>query len=158
MAATCIRPAEDGDFDVVAALLEELGRPEVTAGTREGALRRYRRYLAREDAAPLVAESDGEVIGSMSLEFRDRLNRPTPQAWIPDLIVTPRRRGLGAGRALLLRGVELAAERGCWGVTLESGYARTAAHQLYRAAGMVDEGLFFTLLLPAEQEQGDRDG
>ncbi|WPD19738.1 hypothetical protein [Thermaerobacter composti] len=31
--------------------------------------------------------------------------------------------------------------------TLESGYHRRVAHQLYRAAGMRDEGLYFRIYL-----------
>lgn len=142
-----VRAAAPDDFDAVAALLAELGRPALTARTRDAAREVYRRHVAREDAASLVAEVDGRPVGFMSLEFRERLNRVQPQAWIPDLIVTESARGLGVGRALLLRGFALARERGCWGVTLESGYSRKVAHQLYRATGMVDEGLYFTLHL-----------
>jgi GNAT superfamily N-acetyltransferase len=61
--------------------------------------------------------------------------------------VTEACRGAGAGKALLQRAFELARERGCWSVTLESGYQREVAHQLYRSAGMVDEGLYFMLYL-----------
>ena len=39
------------------------------------------------------------------MEFRERLNRPNREAWIPDLIVTERSRGRGLGRALLLAAV-----------------------------------------------------
>jgi GNAT superfamily N-acetyltransferase len=142
-----VRPAAAADFARVAALLAELGRPALTPATLDGARAVYERYVARADTAPLVAVVDDEVIGFLSLEFRDRLNHTTPQAWIPDLIVTEGCRGLGAGRALLERAFDLARERRCWSVTLESGYQRTVAHQLYRAAGMVDGGYYFTLEL-----------
>lgn len=103
----------------------------------------YERHLARNDTASLVAEVGGAVVGFMSLEFRERLNRTRPQAWIPDLIVAESHRGSGAGKALLLRGIELADARGCWSVTLESGHSRHVAHQLYRSAGMVDQAVSF---------------
>ena len=57
--------------------------------------------MADGDAAHLVAEDDGEVIGFCSLHFRERLNYPTPEAWVPDLIVSERARRRGAARALL---------------------------------------------------------
>lgn len=142
-----VRPATLDDFPQVAALLAELGRPTLTPETFDGARAVYERYVARADTAPLAATVDDEVVGFLSLEFRDRLNHAVPQAWIPDLIVTERRRGLGAGRALLERAFDLARDHGCWSVTLESGYQRTVAHQLYRAAGMVDGGYYFTLEL-----------
>lgn len=142
-----VRPAAEADFPAVAALLAELGRPALVPESAAAVEAVYRRNVARRDTAPLVAELEGRVVGFMSLEFRARLNRPRPEAWIPDLIVTEGSRGLGAGRALLLRGFELARERGCWSVTLESGYHRKVAHQLYHSAGMTDEGMFFILEL-----------
>lgn len=145
MSDTVIRPATPADFDAVATLLAELGRPAVTDATRDAARAVYERHLARPDTASLVAEVGGQVVGFLSLEFRDRLNRVQPQAWIPDLIVTASHRGRGIGKALLQRAFDLARERGCWSVTLESGYSRQAAHQLYRAMGMRDEGLYFRL-------------
>jgi GNAT superfamily N-acetyltransferase len=142
-----IRHAAPEDFAACARLLAELGRPAPTPDT-EAALREvYERHVARADTASLVAEAEGAVIGFLSLEFRERLNQTQPQAWIPDLIVTEGSRGLGAGRALLRRAFELAEERGCWSVTLESGYQRTVAHQLYKSAGMQEAGFYFVLPL-----------
>ena len=90
---------------------------------------------------------NGRAVGFCSLEFRERLNWGVPQGWIPDLIVTAGARGVGAGKALLLQAFEVARERGCWSVTLESGYQRGVAHQLYRSAGMTQDGYYFTFRL-----------
>lgn len=141
--AVSIRPARAGDFAAVAALLAELGRPALSAGSAAAARGVYERHLARPDTASLVAVVEGAVVGFMSLEFRERLNRTRPQAWIPDLIVSAAHRGRGAGQTLLLRGIALAEGRGCWSVTLESGRSRHAAHRRYRAVGMVAEGEYF---------------
>ncbi|MDQ2799940.1 MAG: GNAT family N-acetyltransferase, partial [Armatimonadota bacterium] len=103
-ASVSIRPIGADDFEAVSALLAELGRPTLSDETRADAQRFYERHLARPDTASLLAELDGAAVGFMSLEFRERLNRTTPQAWIPDLIVTPSARGRGVGRALLERG------------------------------------------------------
>ena len=83
------------------------------------------------------------MIAFCSLHFRDRLNYPTPDAWIPDLVVAEEARRRGAGRALLEEAERLARERECWALTLESGYQRTEAHQLYLAYGMEDLGKYF---------------
>jgi len=40
------------------------------------------------------------VVGFIDLEFRQRLNFSTPQAWVPDLVVTETSRSRGAGKAL----------------------------------------------------------
>ncbi len=140
-----VRPAGPSDFDAVSALLAELGRPALSDETRATAHGVYGRHLARPDTASLVAELEGATVGFLSLEFRERLNRTQSQAWIPDLIVSPPARGRGVGRALLERAFAVARERNCWGITLESGYARQVAHQLYRASGMTEAGLYFSL-------------
>lgn len=127
----------------MAALLAELGRPQLMPETEAAAREVYLRHTSRRDTASLVAECDGRVVGFLSLEFRDRLNRTSLQAWIPDLIVTAKYRGRGIGQALVEAAFALARERGCWGVTLESGYQRKEAHRLYLRAGMKDAGKFF---------------
>lgn len=142
-----IRPAAVHDFEAVAALLTELGRLTLTEDMRDAARAVYERHVGRTDTHSLVAEADGEVVGFVSLEFRERLNRTTPQAWIPDLIVTESARGTGAGGALLRAAFAIARERGCHEVTLESGYARTVAHQVYERVGMKNLGYFFALPL-----------
>lgn len=139
-----IRRAERLDFAAVTALLEELGRARVTDETREICRAVFDRHLADDRAAHLVAEdADGAVIGFCSLHFRDRLNYPTPDAWVPDLIVTAKARRRGMARALLSEAERLARERRCWQLTLESAYHRTEAHSVYSSVGMQDIGKTF---------------
>lgn len=141
--AVAIRPAELGDFAAIAALLAELGRPALTPEDIRAARAVYERHVARADTASLVAIEGGAVVGFLSIEFRERLNRTRPQAWIPDLIVTEAHRGRGAGRALLLAAIAEAERRGCWSVQLESGSSRHIAHALYRSAGLSDDGSYW---------------
>lgn len=147
MTTLTIRPAAVHDLEAVAALLTELGRPTLTAETRNGARAVYERHVGRTDTHSLVVDVNGEIVGFVSLEFRERLNWTTPQAWIPDLIVTEAAHGTGAGGALLRAAFAIARERGCHEVTLESGYARTVAHQVYERVGMKNLGYYFTLPL-----------
>ena len=142
-----IREITAEDFDAVATLLAELGRPTLSDASRPAAGEVYRRHVERADTASLLAESEGRPVGFCSLEFRERLNWGVEQAWIPDLIVTADARGLGAGKALLARAFELAKARGCWSVTLESGYRRTVARELYASSGMSNDGYYFLLRL-----------
>jgi GNAT superfamily N-acetyltransferase len=137
-----VRDAGPDDFEAVAALLTELGRSPIGDGTRDSFLDTYRTQLADPGASHLVAEVDGRVVGFCSLHFRPRLNRLRPEAWVPDLIVDPGARGLGAGQALLAEAFQRADRAGCWAITLESGEQRKVAHQLYRSMGM-GEGLWF---------------
>ena len=139
-----VRPVNSADFLRVAALLAELGRPALTPETSDAVQAVYESHVADPQTASLVAEVDGEIVGFLSLVFREHLNFAHPQGWIPDLIVAEAARGRGAARALLERAFALAKEHGCDWVRLESGYARTAAHQAYGAVGMSNDGYYFT--------------
>lgn len=145
-----IRPITPADFLRVAALLAELGRPALTPETSDAAQAVYERHVADPQTASLVAKVNGSIVGFLSLTCRERLNCVHPQAWIPDLIVTEAARGQGVGRALLQRAFETARAHGCDRVALESGYARTVAHQVYKTAGMSNGGYYFTKRLDEE--------
>ena len=140
-----IRAADGDDWDAVAPLLAELGRPDVrdTPEEREHAAA-FARYLERPDAVALVAEDAGEIVGFVDLELRQRLNFLSAQAWIPDLVVAERARGRGIGRALLEAAEQIARERGCWGMSLESASWRTDSHAFYVHVGWNDSGKAFT--------------
>jgi GNAT superfamily N-acetyltransferase len=140
-----VRPATAEDFRAVCGLLAELGRPTVGDGTSDACRAAYMADLGDAAADHLIALDDrGAAIGFVSLHYRRRLNQPTLEAWLPDLVVNERARGAGAGRALLAEAERRARERGCHRLALESGYARTRAHGVYVAAGMTDGGKYFT--------------
>lgn len=140
-----IREARPEDWPAVAELLAQLGRPDVRGTGEERAAREvFERYLDRPDAVLLVAEDDGAVLGLLDMEYRVRLNFTTPQAWIPDLVVDEGSRSAGVGGALLARAEELARDRGCWGLTLESATWRERAHAFYVREGWADTGKSFS--------------
>jgi GNAT superfamily N-acetyltransferase len=146
-----IRDARAEDWPAVSELLAELGRPDVRADAdepRHGEA--FALYLERDDAALLVADDDGQLVGFVDVEFRQRLNFLTPQAWVPDLVVSERARGNGVGRALLEAAEELARERGCWGMSLESAVWREGSHAFYERVGWRPTGLSFTRPLAAD--------
>jgi GNAT superfamily N-acetyltransferase len=133
-----VREATPKDWPAVAALLSELGRPDVRGDGEDPYRELFADYLRRPDAVALVVEDDGAVVGFVNVEFRSRLNRGTPEAWIPELIVAEGHRSRGAGAALLSRVEDLAAERGCWALSLESANWRTDAHRFYAREGWKD--------------------
>lgn len=143
-----VREATAGDWPAVPDLLAELGRPDVRGAPDEDAHRdAFESYLARPDAVALVAVDGDRVVGFCDLEFRQRLNFLTPQAWIPDLIVGENERSRGAGAAMLARAHELSRERGCWSLSLESATWRTRAHAFYLREGLTDAGKAFSRTL-----------
>ena len=138
-----IRAARRDDFEAVARLLAELGRPQVGGADEADCRAVFDEQVVHPDAHHLVAETAEGVVGFCALHFRTRLNWATPEAWIPDLIVTERARRDGVGRALLEEAQRRARERGCHALALESGYRRAEAHHLYRSMRMRDEGKYF---------------
>ncbi len=134
----------------MAVLLAQLGRPDVRGTPDESPARRvFESYLRRPDVVVLVAESDGRLVGFLDMEYRSRLGFTAPQAWIPDLIVEEDARSRGIGRALLARAEDLARERGCWGMSLESANWRSASHAFYERQGWEQTSRGFTKLLAA---------
>lgn len=146
-----IREARADDWPAVARLLAELGRPEVLGQPDEATHRqRYESYLARENTVALVADLDGQVVGFLDMEFRERLNFARPQAWIPDLVVSEASRSRGVGSALLARAEELARERDCFAVSLESASWRTRSHAFYQREGFPQTAKSFSKNLTGE--------
>ena|SRR5436305_433308 len=143
-----VRSAEPHDFEAVTALLEALGRKEVTDDTRDRCREIYASQISDPTSDHLVAvNDDGEVVGFCSLHFRKRLNYTTPEAWVPDLIVSEGLRRTGVGKALLEHAEQRALDRNCWALSLESAYHRVEAHRFYAAFGMRDAGKSFHKLL-----------
>ena len=143
-----VRDAAPEDWEPVKELLAELGRPDVRDHPDEPQHRaRFERYLLRDDALALVAESDGTIVGFVDVEFRQRLNFLQPEAWIPELVVAESARGTGAGRALLEEVERRAIERNCWGMALESANWRESSHAFYEHVGWKDVAKAFSRLL-----------
>lgn len=144
-----IRGAEVGDWPHVAGLLVELGRDvSPSAATNPSFVIRFGGHLSLRESRTLVAEgTDGRLLGLLDMEFRQRLGHPRPQAWVNDLVVTVPARGRGIGSALLARAEELARQRGCFRMSLETGGWREATHRFYEREGWTDNGKWFVKLL-----------
>ncbi len=142
-----VRAARRDDFEDVTRLLELLGRPLVPASAEADCRAVYEEQITDPRTHHIVAEDASGVIAFASLHFRSRLNHPTEEAWIPDLIVAEEARRKGVGRALLVEAEHRARERGCHRLALESGYNRAEAHHMYRQFGMRDGGKAFTKVL-----------
>ncbi len=139
-----VRPASKEDFPAVAALLEELGRPKVLGTPDEPEHRaRFAELIEAPDLFGLVAEVDGVVVGFIDVYLVPRLNFPSLQAWVPDLIVGEGSRSRGVGAALLHEAEVLASEHGAFTLTLESANWRTRAHAFYVRQGMQDAAKHF---------------
>jgi len=84
----------------------------------------------------LVAESHGEVVGTMVLLVVPNLSHSAlPWALVENLVVDPSHRRQGFGRLLLEHAVNRAKEAGCYKLTVSSDKRRREAHLFYGAMG-----------------------
>ncbi|HLB38870.1 MAG TPA: GNAT family N-acetyltransferase [Actinomycetota bacterium] len=150
-----VRMAAPSDWAAVAGLLVELGRG-VAAGTADDPTHQlqFAGHIRRIDNVTLVAESDGDAIGVIDMEYHQRLGDHRPQARVNDLVVADRARGAGAGRALLTRAEELARKRGCFRMALVTAAWREDTIAFYERQGWQNYGQWFVKSLTDEVSPG----
>ncbi|MEV7965767.1 GNAT family N-acetyltransferase [Sphaerisporangium sp. NPDC088356] len=144
------RAARREDVPLIVAMLAD----DPIAAAREGdpSDEVYLSAFEAIDADPrqelVVAEADGEVVGTMQLTFIPGLSRRGGErALIEAVRVGASMRGQGLGRAMMLWAVDRARERGCRMVQLTSDKARADAHRFYTSLGFVDSHVGFKLSL-----------
>ncbi len=84
------------------------------------------------------------MVGFADVEFRSRLTGLHPYAKFRNLVVAANAQGHGLSRALVEAVEDVARDRRCLFVTLESGHDRLEAHALYRTLGYEQDSLSFT--------------
>jgi GNAT superfamily N-acetyltransferase len=152
MPAISVREAVAGDLDPLAALYEQLTGPlgEPVPDPQPDARSVLESITADPARSLLVAELDGEVVGTVDVLIAPNLTHyAQPWALVENVVVDERARRGGAGRALMLRAIELAREAGCYKVNLISGNDRGAAHSFYRSLGFEAVGQGFKVYLSA---------
>jgi ribosomal protein S18 acetylase RimI-like enzyme len=81
----------------------------------------------------LMAEMDGRYVGSLTLTM---VSIPTgTRAWIDDVVVSEKVRGMGVGSRLIRHALDLAEALGARTVNLTSNPSRSAANALYKKLG-----------------------
>jgi GNAT superfamily N-acetyltransferase len=147
-----IRPADEADLPRLVALLN-LGTVPGGPPSREdpGDLGPYRAALGdmgRSGGSVLVAELDGEVVGTCQLiVFRHLQARGGLCAEIESVHVHPDHRSRGVGGVLVGAAVERARVLGCYRVQLTSNAARPDAHRFYERLGFEPSHVGFKMLL-----------
>lgn len=141
------RPAAPGDLSAILGLWHALQtvsaafEPRLTPGPNaaDWFAEYLRGQMDNENAAVLVAEQDGEIVG---YTFGQILRRPTLAAgdcgYVADLCVREDRRGRGIGRKLFqnLRG--WFAERGIRALEVQVVRANPASQAFWRKMGFAD--------------------
>jgi RimJ/RimL family protein N-acetyltransferase len=134
-----VRPVEAGDFDGWLALFEAVAGEGLWLGAEaplDPVARRqvFDRCLAGTDAALFLAQSDGHLVGAVSV---------TLSGGLVDLgmFVARDRRGSGVGSALVEAAVGWGREMGAHKVSLAVWAHNYAARALYAKYGFVTEGI-----------------
>ncbi|GGS51719.1 GNAT family N-acetyltransferase [Actinokineospora fastidiosa] len=134
-----IRTASAADVPAIVALLAD--DPLGAARERPGDPR-YAAAFAEIAADPnqvlVVAERDGEVVGTLQLTFTPGLSRLAAlRATIEGVRVRSDQRGAGLGQELVEWAVERARERSAALVQLTTDRSRPDAHRFYERLGFV---------------------
>jgi GNAT superfamily N-acetyltransferase len=126
-----VRAATLGDAAPIGALSAELGYPVEPPVLRQ----RLGRILARDDQRLLVAElPGGAVCGWLQAHACDSVETGS-RVEIVGLVVAPRQRRSGVGRALIARAEAWAAELSAEAIVVRSNATRVESHAFYPALG-----------------------
>ncbi|MET7878276.1 GNAT family N-acetyltransferase [Micromonospora sp. NPDC000316] len=129
-----MRPAKSSDVDDLVRLLELMHDGDRKAPASDREVEIFEDMLGQENRQVLVADVDGEVIGTVDVVVVSNLSRDgSPWAIVENLVVDPGKRRLGIGRALMEATVRFAEAKGCYKIQLISNSARTNAQALYRS-------------------------
>jgi GNAT superfamily N-acetyltransferase len=130
----------------IAAIIQLIAADQLGAtrdGVRDDAdLACYTTAFLAIDADPahllVVAESVGEIVGTMQLSFLPGLaRRGALRAQIEAVRVAESFRGSGLGAAMMRWAIDEAGRRGCALVQLTSDKSRADAHRFYQRLGFV---------------------
>jgi GNAT superfamily N-acetyltransferase len=154
LAGVTVRLAHTDDLDSLLVLLREFadapapGRTAAAPAEGQHARAILATILDQPGRALLVAERDGEVVGTADLLIVPNLMRQgAPWAIVENVVVSERLRRHGIGRALFEEVLRLAREAGSYKLQLISNKHRGEAHAFYRSVGFVATAEGFRLYL-----------
>ena len=136
-----IERCEAADFQGVFGLLRQLWPGKELE--RDTLRQIFEQAVRARSRVLLQATAEGEVVGFGSMTLKMHLWHGGLIAWIDELVVNERHRGLGVGKLLLEYLVELARERGCRAVELDSAFHRLGAHAFYEEMGFEKRAYLF---------------
>lgn len=125
-----LRPATVGDAERIAAMFTEEGYPTGTTDIVE----RLERF-AGEQAAVVVADVDGEVMGFVAIHLLPRFEHGDHIARMLALVVAQGARERGIGGRLIGEAERISVEAGAAFIEVTAGHHRPEARRLYETHG-----------------------
>lgn len=100
----------------------------------------------RDDFIPLVAVSEGKVVGGLAAYVLRKFEQERSEIYIYDLAVDEayRRRGIATGMINKLR--EMAREKGAWVIYVQADHGDEPAIKLYESLGAREDVLHFDIM------------
>ncbi len=93
-----------------------------------------------------VAESDGRIVGTMSMLFMPGLSHSARESCVvEDVVVSPEVQGMGIGRQMMRFAMQASAARHCYKLVLSSHLMRDLAHLFYENLGFRKHGYSFLI-------------
>jgi GNAT superfamily N-acetyltransferase len=105
--------------------------------TREGAEQFYRDRAVAADAAVLVAELDGEIVGFAYLQYEPQAFEDilTNAIWLHDIYIDEAARGKGIGRAIMAAVADVAKEFGAEKTVLATAAKNEKGREFFESLG-----------------------
>jgi GNAT superfamily N-acetyltransferase len=135
-----VREAKQDDIPRILELYQQLSlnpaEQESLQVYPEHGEKAFREMAEMENYHLLVAEKDGEVVGTTVLVILPGLAHGISHWGVVEfMVVNEAHRSQGIGQALMDRATELAQAAGCYKIMLGSNKKRKDAHRFYRRAG-----------------------
>ncbi len=106
-----------------------------------------KKLLAKEHVIPLVALSEGRVIGGLVAYELDKLEQERSEIYIYDLAVDEAHRRQGVATALIKQLGEIASSCGAWVIYVQADYGDEPAIALYTKLGVRQDVMHFDIVV-----------
>lgn len=114
----------------------------------ESYLKAFEEIDADKNNELIVAEDDGEIIGTLQITFTPSISfQGGKRATVESVRVDEKYRGQGIGKELMLWAINRAKEENCFAMQLTTNADRTDAHRFYENLGFTKSHLGMKLYL-----------
>jgi GNAT superfamily N-acetyltransferase len=139
-----VREAEEADLPAILRLYAQAGIDDARVLPLEAATAIFRKMASYPRYHVYVATNGDAIVGTFALLVMDNLaHLGAPSAVVEDVVVDETLRGRGIGGLMMKFAMKVAAECGCYKLTLSSNLKRTEAHAFYMSLGFEQHGLSF---------------
>ncbi|OGW42406.1 MAG: hypothetical protein A2010_13950 [Nitrospirae bacterium GWD2_57_9] len=137
-----VRKVNRSDFAEITELLKQLWPGKCLDRDKLSTV--FDQMIEADEYDLVCAEKGQEIVGFASLAVLQNFWQEGLIMYITTMIVDEKHRGRGIGKTLMARIAEIARQRGCAKIELESAFHRTDAHAFYEKMGFEKRAYFFS--------------